>query len=438
MNRLFVTVFCLGFSLLYSQKKWTLQECVDYAVKNNLQVKQNGYNKELQDKNLNIAQRQKLPGVSGSWSHNTNFGQQQFGSLIQRNDSYSNNLNVGADILVYNNGRLEKTVRKTEFDVQAAQYDIETVKNNISLQVAQQYLSALLNKEIVKISQSAVDNAQKLYNRAKITTEVGTTPKTTLAEAEAALARERQNLISAQVNVNRSLFALAQLMLIPDYKELDVQDVQVDNSSVTSPLHSAEDVLETAYSLQPQIKAAESRIKSAEAQTEVTKTAFYPTISASAGLGTFYFNSLNAAEGRGYFQQYKDNFGQQLGISANVPIFNKGITKVQVEQSKINEDLAKNSLEQQQQDVKQSVQQAQFDAEGNYEIFVSAQEAEKSSKLALDFTEKSFEAGRSSIYDVNIARNNYANAQGATAQSKFNYLFSLKLLEFYAGIPLSL
>ncbi len=438
MKRLGILTFVLVCTALCAQKKWSLQECVNYAVENNLQVQQNSYNKEIQDKNLDIAQRQKLPGVSGTWSHSANFGQQQFGSLIQRNDSYSNNLNVGADVLVYNNGRLEKTVRKTEFDVQAAQYDVETVKNNISLQVAQQYLSILLNKEIVKINQSAVDNALKLYKRATLTTEVGTTPKTTLAEAEAALAREKQNLKSAEVNVNRSLFALAQLMLLPNYKELDVQDVVVDNSSVTATLHSAEDILETAYQLQPQIKAAETRIKSAEAQTEVTKTGFYPSISASAGVGTFYFNALNSGGDHNYFQQYKDNFGQQLGITANVPVFNKGITKVQMEQAKINENLAKNSLQQQQQEVKQSVQQAQFDAESNYEIFISALEAEKSSKLALDFTEKSYEAGRNSIYDVNVARNNYANAQGTTAQSKFNYLFSVKLLEFYAGIPLSL
>lgn len=141
---------------------------------------------------------------------------------------------------------------------------------------------------------------------------------------------------------------------------------------------------------------------------------------------------------RGFFQQYKDNFGQQVGVSANIPIFNKGITKLQVEQSKINQDIAKNNLEQQKLDVKQNVQKAAFDADANYETYLTAVEAEKSTKLALDFAEKSYDAGRTSIYDLNIARNNYANAQGNVAQSKFNYLFSQKLLDFYSGIPLSL
>ncbi|MEG2079613.1 TolC family protein, partial [Chryseobacterium sp.] len=107
-------------------------------------------------------------------------------------------------------------------------------------------------------------------------------------------------------------------------------------------------------------------------------------------------------------------------------------------QSKINESIAKNNYEQQKFAVRQSVQQAQFDANANYEIYIAATEAEKNTKLSLDFSEKSYAAGRSTIFDVNIARNNYANAQGSVAQSKYNYLFSLKLLNFYAGIPLTL
>ena len=140
----------------------------------------------------------------------------------------------------------------------------------------------------------------------------------------------------------------------------------------------------------------------------------------------------------GFFKQYKDNFGQQLGLSANIPIFNKGITKLQVQQSKINEEVARVSLLQQKQQVLQNVQQAQFDAESNYAAYQSATESGRSTKLALDFAEKSFEAGRSTVYDLNVARNNYVNAQGSVAQAKYNYLFSLKLLNFYAGIPITL
>lgn len=446
MKKVWIIVFgltCLGMN---AQKKWSLRECVDYAVKHNLQVIQNEYSKQSQDNNLRIAKKNSLPSVSANVGNTVSFGQTSFGTGSLRNDRFSNSANISADILVYNNGRLDKTIRKVEFDVEASLFDIETIKNDISLQIAQQYLTTLLNKEIVKISDAAVENARKQYDRAKITTQVGTTAQTVLAEAEAALAREKQNLKTAEINVGRSLFALAQLLQLQEYKDFDVEDVAVSDQ-LTPELKSVDEVLATAYDNQPQIKAAESRIKSAEAQTEVEKTAFWPTVTASAGVGSFYNNLLNTdnvgsalfyVKEQGFFPQYKDNFGQQAALSVNIPVFNKGITKLQVEQSKLNESIAKNTLEQQKQTVRQNVQKAQFDVDANYETYLSAVETEKSTKLALEFADKSYAAGRSTIYDVNVARNNYANAQGSVAQAKFNYLFSLKLLNFYAGIPLSL
>lgn len=433
----------------FSQKKWTLQECVNYALENNLTVIQNDLNTQNQNFALEIAKREYLPSVGATISNNASFGQGRdvFGTT-NRNDNFINNANVGADILLFNNGRLEKNIRRTEYEVAAGRFDLERVKNDISLQIAQQYLSVLLNREITKISQSALENAERLYQRAKITTEVGTTAQTVLAEAEAAFAREKQNVKTAEINTNRSLFSLAMLLQLQDYKNFDVQDVPLGDQ-LDAPLFTAEDVITKAYENQPQIRAAENRVKSAEAQTEITKTAFWPTISASAGIGSSYFNSLvtntagidingNPIRESNFFKQYKDNFGQQLGLSANIPIFNKGITKLQVEQSKINEEVARVALLQQRQEVLQNVQQAQFDAESNYAAYQAATEAERSTRLALDFAEKSFEVGRSTIYDLNVARNNFANAQGSVAQAKYNYLFSMKLLNFYAGIPLTL
>ena len=433
-------------AFLFSQKKWTLQECVNYAVENNLQVIQNKYNKKLQDYSLSIAKRQYLPSVSGNVNNSATFGQGRdtFGRTGS-NDNFSNSANVGADMLLFNHGRLEKNIRKNAYDVQASGFDVEQVKNDISLQVAQQYLQIMLNKEVEKIAQSSLENATKLLDRAKITTEVGTTARTVLAEAEAAVSRENQNLKNAEINTDRSLFALAQLLRITDYKDFDVAEVDVEQKP-QAPLYSAADIIETAFGNQPQIKAAESRIKAAQAQTEITETAFWPTVSASAGIGSSYFNSLvkrydqfgGLVKDRTFFQQYQDTFGQQIGISANIPIFNKGITRLQVEQSRINEQIAQNSLEVQRQEVLQNVQRSQFDAESSYESYLAALETEKSTALALDFTEKSYAAGRATIYDVNVDRNNYANAQGSVAQAKYNYIFSLKLLNFYAGIPITL
>ena len=436
MKKTFSLVLLTVFTIAFSQKKWSLQECVDYAAKNNLQVISNQYNADVQAKNLEMAKKEYLPTVSGTFNNSGSFGQHTVGNTVYRSDSYNNNASVGANIQLYNNGRIKKSAEKSQYDLDASLLDAEKVKNDISLNIAQQYLQVLLNKEVKKITDESVANAEKVLKRAKITTEVGTTPKTIEAEATASLAREKQKQKSAEIDIQRSLFSLAMLLQLKDYKTFDVQEVPLP-SLLDAPLSSTDNIVEKAYENQPQVKAAETRILSAQKQTEIAKTAFYPSISASAGVGTFYNDYLSKKD-TGLLNQYKDNFNQSLGVSANIPIFNKGITKLQVEQAKISENIAKNSLEMQKVEVQQNVQKAYFDANANYENYLAAIETEKSTKLALDFAEKSYEAGRTTIYDLNTARNNYVNAQGSVSQAKYNYIFSMKLLNFYAGIPLSL
>ena len=448
MKKYFSILFLALFALAFSQKKWTLRECVDYAVKNNLQVINNQYNNDIQSKNLAMAKNDYLPTVSGSVSNTASFGQSQYVNTIVRNDNFSNNANIGANIQLYNAGRIRKTAEKSQYDLTASLLDTEKTKNDVSLQVAQLYLQILLNKEVKKITDESVNNAEKVLNRAKITTEVGTTAKTVEAEATASLAREKQRQKSAEIDIERSLFNLAMLLQLKEFKEFDVQEVPLP-SMLAAPLNSTDNIINTAYENQPQVKAAETRILSAQKQIDIAKTQFYPTVSANAGIGTIYFNNLSTditstlltgevIKEKSFFKQYKDNFGQNLGLSLNIPIFNKGNTKLQVEQAKISENIAKNTLEQQKVEVQQNVQRAYFDANANYENYLAALEAEKSTKLALEFAEKSYEAGRATIYDLNNARNNYINAQGSVSQAKYNFIFSTKLLNFYAGIPLSL
>lgn len=441
-----ITLLSLLFSTsIFSQKVWTLQESIDYATKHNLQVISNQYNEKLETQNLQIAKNEYLPSVGGNMNNYLRFGQTQgFQGSIGRNDNLNNDLNVSANLLLYNGGKLTKQIKKKEYDVAVSQHNTELVKKNITLQIIQQYLSILLNKEILKVNQSSVENAQKLYDRAKITTEAGTTARTILAEAEASLSRERQKLKLAEIDIKRSLFALAQILQLKDYHNFDIEDLGI-NEVISNFPFSLEQVVEQAFSHHPQIKSAQSSIQSTKAQTQIVKTAFLPTISLSAGVGTFYYNSLvtdiTGVDAMGNFikekslpKQYWDNFYQQIGVAISIPIFNKGNTKIQVEQAKINEDIAKNNLEIKKQELLQNIQKVYFDMENHYQALLSAIETENSTQLALDFAEKSYEAGKTTIYDLNIARNNYASAKGATIQARYNYVFAQKVLGVYRKI----
>ena len=153
MKKYFSILFLALFALAFSQKKWTLRECVDYAVKNNLQVINNQYNNDIQSKNLAMAKNDYLPTVSGSVSNSASFGQTQgFTGSIGRNDNFNNSANIGANMQVYNGGRIRKTAEKSQYDLTASLLDTEKTKNDVSLQVAQLYLQILLNKEVKKIT----------------------------------------------------------------------------------------------------------------------------------------------------------------------------------------------------------------------------------------------------------------------------------------------
>jgi len=424
-----LTVFILFVSIFgLCQKKWSLEDCIEYAKKNNLQIAQNTISKKIQDKNLEIAKREYLPVISGNFNNSINFGQAQYLGTNVRNDNFKNTINVGASVLLYNNRGLEKSVRKAEFEVEASQYDIISTQNNISVLIIQQYLTIILNKEKIKIFQSSFENAQKIYDRSKITTNAGTTSKTIEYESAAALSREKQNLKTAEIETEKSLFLLSQLLQMSNYKELDIEAINLSDNLENNII---EKDIWNITSAQPELKAAKSRINSAKLSTSILKTNYYPSITIQLGMNSFYNNLLNTKDKSSFLKQYSNNFVQEIGVSANIPIFNKGITKLQIEQSEINENLAKNNLDQQRQNVEQKIQKILFDMKSNFEIYSTAKENEKSAYLALDFAEKSFKAGLTSIYDVNVARNNYINAQSSLLQSKYSFIFSKKLLEFY-------
>lgn len=435
----FITILLTSF-LLNAQKKWTLEEAVEYAMKNNLQIVYNQQLYEYEYKNVQIAKNDYLPVVSSNFNNVLRLGQTQgFQGGIGRNDNYSNELSVSANLLIYNGGRLKKNVEKKQLDVEITKQTIEIVKNDIHLQILQQFLSINLNKELLKIRQSALENAEKILERAKITTTVGTTSRMVLAEAEATVSSEKQKLKQAEIDIKRSLFKLAQILQLKDYQYFDIEEEVLEEKIIP---YSLNQTIEIALANHPTIKSAEFKIKSAGKQTEIVETAYLPMINFNAGVGSFYYNSLvtnitgidamgNYIKEATMFTQFKNNFFQQMGVSVSIPIFNKGNTKVQVAQSKINEDIVKQNLAIKKQELIENIQKVYFDMESHFQTMMSAIETEKSTALALDFAEKSYEAGKSSIYDLNIARNNFITAKSSVVQAQHNYIFNLKILEVY-------
>lgn len=295
----------------------------------------------------------------------------------------------------------------------------------------------MLNRELLEIaegnlavSEQQLDRSQKLFN-------AGSIARADLVQSEATVAQEKKNVADAKIEVERAIFNLSMLLQLADYRDFDVELIQIPDN-IELGLYDLNQVLQTAYAQQPAVKKAEVDLEMAEKDIEIAKTGFKPTITGSYNFGTSYADYFNKGlETDAWLSQWHDNLTNVFGISVNVPIFEKFNNKLNVEKAKIGQSLAQNSVEQQKQTIRENVQEAYFNANSSYQAYQAAKESVRSSELSADFAQKSFDAGVLNIYDLNTARNNLLIAKSQMAQAKYNFVFRMKVLDFYAGIPLT-
>ncbi len=440
----------LAMGVVSAQKVWSFNDCLSYARENNLKVIASKLNEQVQESNYQIAKKQKLPDVSGSVDNNFSFGptpQQRitYGSGGSSNfniqnyynytEGYQNNLALQSSIILYNNGNLKRNEEKNSLLLQQYQFTTEKIKNEISLQLMGNYLTVLLNKELMIVDKNSLDNNQQQADRNQKLYNAGSIPLSTLYESNSNLATAKQVYETAKIEVDRSLMILA-MLLQKDYRDFSIEEVKVSDK-LELPLINVDDVIEYAYNHQPVIKSAEFGVEAAKKDIDIAKTALYPTISGGYKASTYYQDYFDRSN-KSLTDQWYDNHSQMLSVGVNIPIFNKGISKLRIEQSKIQQSIQENQLEQEKLTLKQTIQAAYFDVVSSYNTFLSSKELVASTQLSYDFAQKSFSAGKINVYDLNIARNNYFNAQSQMLQSKYSFLFKLKILDFYTGKPMQI
>lgn len=436
MRYLFFIIGILSLSNAKAQKLWTLEEIVEYATERNLTIIQNRINENLVANDLEYANNQWLPSVSGYVDNKINIGTNH--PLIQKGyQQYSNSLGINSSITLYNGGLIELNKEKASLNVNSSKFQTETIINDISLLVVNYYLNIMLNRELLQIaegnlalSEQQLDRSQKLFN-------AGSIAKADLVQSEATVAQEKKNVADAQIEVERAIFNLSMLLQLPDYRDFDVELISIPDD-IDMGLYDLNQVLQTAYSQQPAIKKAEIDLEMAEKDIEIAKTGFKPTITGSYNVGTNYSEYFNKGlESEAWLNQWYDNIANVFGVSLNIPIFEKFNNKLNVEKAKIGQTMAQLNVEQEKQTIRENVQEAYFNANSSYQAYLAAKESVRSSQLSAEFAEKSFTGGILNIYDLNTARNNLMVAKSQMAQAKYNFIFRMKVLDFYAGIPLT-
>ena len=436
MKKLIFLLTILLVANLSAQKKWSLVECVDYASENNLTILQNKINEELSANDLQYANNQWLPTSRGYFDNSLTLGTHN-PTIDKGYQQYTNSLGVNSSITIYNGGLLHLNKEKAALNVNSYKFQTETVINDISLMVVNYYLNIVLNRELLLIAEGnlavteqQLDRSQKLFNNGRIA-------RADLVQSEANVAQEKKNVADAKIEVDRALFNLSVLLQLPDYREFDIEMVSIPDD-ISMGLYDLNQVLQTAYAEQPAVKKAEVDLETAEKEIEIAKTGFKPTISGSYNLGTSYADYFNKGLATdAWLSQWHENITNVFGVNVSIPIFEKFNNKLNVQKAKIGESLAQNSVERQKQTIRENVQEAYFNANSSFQAYEAAKESVRSSEISADFAQRSFEAGVLNIYDLNISRNNLVIAKSQMVQAKYNFIFRLKVLDFYAGIPLT-
>ena len=423
-----------------AQSKWNLRQCIDTAMNRNLTVLQSATTNETNRINFEQAKYQRYPNLSF-------LGKETYNHYFTQSDLSANAMNAlvgsagfNSSVVLYGGGLLQKRIKQYSLDYQAGKLDVEKYKNDISLEITSAYLQILYDYEQIDLAKEILNQTNKQYDNTEILVKYGKLAQTSLTQMKAQVASQKYTLTKAESDLYISKVNLMLTMEIPVLDSFDVEKPLLPDSSAIQQvaLVKGQDIYKTALNNQPQIKSAQIKSDIADISIEMAKAAYSPTLSLTGNLGTSYANSAKTILGGDYsvHDQLQNNISSSIGLSLSVPIFNNWATKANVQKAQINKQsvmLDKASTELQ---LRKDIEQAYADyvvAVKNYE---SALEYVRSTKETYANAEHKYNLGLITALDLLTERNNYITASSQFIQTKYQFFFKSKVLDFYQGKPL--
>jgi outer membrane protein len=467
---LFMLLVCFAtLHELQAQEKMSLKDCVDYAWQKSLRVQQSS----LQLQQTKLQERQahwaRYPSVSANVQHGLNLGRSidltsyQFVNQLMQATSIS----VGVNMPLYNGFQLRNTLSRTRIDVQASEQDIAQAKNELALQTAQAYLSVLLAEESEAVLLEQIKITQAQYERTEKLITAGTLPDNARFDLEAQLARDEQAIVAAENNVALAYLNLKILINFPLQEALLVQKIDIEAAIKIAALPEATAVYEEANRRMPNLLAARLREGSALLNVKVAKGALQPSLSAYFNIATNYSSTgtyftgdttmvvqnltgeINGAPfvlaipqavperaPSPFFRQIGQNVRQAVGLSAQIPIFNGFQTRIRIQQAELSVKIAQLTTAQLQIQLQSDIQRAVLDVKGSEKRLAAAQKSLRATAAAVGNSQKRFDLGLVNGFEYTSVVNTLVSAKSNLLQAQYDYLFKLKILDFYQGKPL--
>lgn len=451
--------------------KWTLKQCVDYAIENNITVKQNENNIDLAEIDKKDAIGNFIPtlNLNSSASWNRGLTQDASTGVLVNETTQTTFGGLSSGVPIYRGMRNQNQLRRAELSILANQYQLDKIKDDVSLFVINAYLDVLFAKEAVNVAIPQVEITQEQLERTKQLVEAGTLPRGDLLDVEATLANDEQNLIITQNNVKIALISLAQLLQLETYNDFDIADEEIE----TLPLinlaeYSVETIYQKSLETRNEIKVAQTNIEIAERDIKLAKGAMHPTLSGFFNWNSRYSNRdiitgseidpndptrvIGVVETTGdnvvspnfrttvgpanpFFDQFNDNKGSSFGLSLNIPVLNGFQASNNVKRAKINLEQQKFQLEQEELDLEKIIHQVYADAVGALKLYDATKRSLDARQVSFEYAQERFDVGVLNSFDFSQIKNQLVQANSDFLRAKYDFIFRVKLLEYYYGIP---
>ena len=420
-------------------KKWTLKECVEYALTNNISIRQAELDLKLTEVDKKDAFGNFLPTANFSAQHSWNIGLvvNPVTNTAQNATSQYSSGGLSSSVDLYRGLQHQRTYQRSRLALIAGKYNLTKMQEDVALNVANAYLQILFNRENLKVQKEQLEADQRQLDRSKELLEGGVIPRGDLLDVQATVAADRQRIIEAENQLLLSRLSLAQLLQIDDFQNFDIADEDYDKEDSEVLLQTPATIYDKAKEEQTVIRLARANLEVAMKDVEVARSGFQPTLR-----GFYSFNtSVNHTSFYGepvdpFWYQVWDNKGHSFGLQLNIPILNGFAVRNSVERAKVAVARSKLALEQQELDLERNIYTAYTDAIGALKAYDAAVAAADARSQSLEYARERYEVGLINVFDFNQAQTLSVNAQSDVLRAKYDFIFRVKILEFYFGIPI--
>lgn len=423
----------------HAQDVWSLQRCIDYAIKNNVQVKKGEVATEYQQNVLKQSKYARLPNLTGQMSQNFNSGT----TLVFPENTYQNinssqtNFSLTTSVPIFQGFAISNNISMNALNLKASMEDLEKSKSDITMNIASTYLAILFDKDLIKVTQDQLDVTNQQINQTNEKVQAGSLAKGSLLEIQAQAAGEELNLVNARNQLKLDKLRLTQLLEIQFSDSFDVDVPVLPEVKAQASVVPAQDVYQTALTFRPEIKSADFRVQSSQYQLKSAQGLRYPSISLYADFSDRYFTD-NRGTNIDFGTQVRNNPSKGVGLQMNLPIFTRFQNKTTISNAQLQVLSNKLDLESAKKVLRSDIETAQTNAIASMNRYISNQKAVASMREAFRYSEEKFNVGMVNTVEYNTSKNNLAKAESDLLQAKYEFIFRSKILDFYQGTPITL